>query len=296
MTTKQIEIYLEVALTGSFTMAAERLFVSQPTVSRQMALLEEEIGYSLFVRGNNNVHLTPEGEVLKKTFEKLNQILDRGIREIKSISDGHQGHLALGFISDICVPDFFLHVLDVFQKKYPWVDISFVGKPYTDFATDLEDGAIDVLLAHEMELSRTEKLHSMFVGEVDTYLYYGIRNPLAGKRDLKIEDFMEQTNWSPLAANTESQRRHLKDISDRYNLPEFKTEYTESTNSVLFHIRMGDGFAIMDPFVVQSIPNDVLKLGFPDDSCKIEQSLFWGKENINPCVRLFCECMKAHVG
>ncbi|SDB26649.1 LysR family transcriptional regulator [Eubacterium oxidoreducens] len=295
MTSKQMEIYLEVARTESFTITAERLFMSQPTVSRQMALLEEETGCSLFVRGSNFVKLTPEGEVLRKSFEKVQRIMERGYKEIASIREGNQGHLVLGFISDIGVPDSLLSVIDVFGKRYPKVDITYVGKPFTDFANDLEDGAIDVLLSHEMELVRTEKLNSMYVGEASSFLYYGIRNPLARKKDLKVEDFFDnQIHWAPVAANTESQRKHLKSITSYYQRDEIDTRYVDSTNTTLFHIRMGDGYGIMDPFVLPVVPKDVLMIPFEEGVVKAVQKLFWGANNTNPCIKQFCDCVKEY--
>lgn len=76
MTTKQIEIFLEVSRQLNFTTAGEKLYMSQPTVSRQMQLLEHELGFPLFIRGNNFVRLTSEGLImlsaLKRCFRFMN--------------------------------------------------------------------------------------------------------------------------------------------------------------------------------------------------------------------------------
>ncbi len=61
MTTKQIDYCIELARTLNFGRAAENLFVSQPTFSYQIRLLEEEIGFALFERSGKGAALTPAG-------------------------------------------------------------------------------------------------------------------------------------------------------------------------------------------------------------------------------------------
>lgn len=92
MTTKQIEIFLEVSRQLNFTTAGEKLYMSQPTVSRQMQLLEHELGFPLFIRGNNFVRLTSEGLIMLSAFEKMLQIYESQKRVAECI---HQGTAAV---------------------------------------------------------------------------------------------------------------------------------------------------------------------------------------------------------
>ena len=64
MTSRQIQTFLTVAETLNFTEAAERLYSSQPSISRNISLLEEELGFKLFERGNNYVTLTQSGAIM----------------------------------------------------------------------------------------------------------------------------------------------------------------------------------------------------------------------------------------
>lgn len=293
LTSKQVEIYLEVAKTQNFTSAAEKLYVSKATLSRQMALLEEELGYELFSHVGNSIRLTPEGVILEKTFEKLRFVLNRGFQEMDDIRDGRQGHLVLGFTSDMSIPDIFLKAIDAFRKKYPGVDISYVAKPFTDYVRDMEDGAIDIILAHDIELSKYRNLEHQFVTEAKRGLYYGVRHPLANKQDLKVSDFAGEIHWASRYADTPEQRASLKQISDYYGMPEFSTRYLNTTNEIIFHLLLGDGFCIMDDIVLQSKPDDVLILPIEAELEPIQKSIYWDKDNINPCIPLFCEVMES---
>ena len=66
---------------GSMTKAAEKLHVTQPTLSKQIKELEEELGQKLFIRGNYNIHLTPEGEILYKRALDILEIACRTTTE-----------------------------------------------------------------------------------------------------------------------------------------------------------------------------------------------------------------------
>ena len=81
---------------GSMTKAAEKLHVTQPTLSKQIKELEEELGQKLFIRGNYNIHLTPEGEILYKRALDILEIADQTTAEFASMNQFNGGDLYLG--------------------------------------------------------------------------------------------------------------------------------------------------------------------------------------------------------
>ena len=69
---KQLEVFVTVAELNSFTLAAERLYLTQSTVSSHIQLMEQALGVSLFVRGTRRqIHLTPEGERIYLSVKKI---------------------------------------------------------------------------------------------------------------------------------------------------------------------------------------------------------------------------------
>ncbi len=81
---------------GSMTKAAEKLHVTQPTLSKQIKELEEELGQKLFIRGNYNIHLTPEGEILYKRALDILEMADQTTAEFASMNQFNGGDLYLG--------------------------------------------------------------------------------------------------------------------------------------------------------------------------------------------------------
>lgn len=83
MEIRVLRYFLESARTGSITRAAERLHVTQPTLSRQLKGLEEELGKKLFVRGSASIRLTDEGRLLKERAEDILSMVDRTAAEFR---------------------------------------------------------------------------------------------------------------------------------------------------------------------------------------------------------------------
>ncbi len=292
MTSRQIEIFLTVGQYGSFTLAADALYLSQPTVSRQIALLEEELEVDLFIRGNNHVHMTPEGMILTNAFRKMKHIFDKEMITAKAVKKGHLGHLTVGFISDMDIPDFFLRGIDLFRKKYPGVTVDYLCKPKTTFAEDLKDHTIDMILGHEMEFQTYSHLLSEHITDTQMGIYYGTRHPLARKPDLSIADFKDETIWTIRIADTAERRNMIKKVTDFYGIPEFRIELMDSTNEIMFRLRLGEGACIMDSFVLNELPQDIRILPFDSRISTVHISLFWDRENLNPCIPQFTGILK----
>lgn len=92
---RQLRYFLAVAEHGGFTPAAQSLFVAQPALSRQIALLEEEIGFPLFVREARGVRLTAGGQQLRERVAQLESALGTAIEDSRQVSRGEAGVLRL---------------------------------------------------------------------------------------------------------------------------------------------------------------------------------------------------------
>lgn len=96
MELRVLRYFVEAAREESMTNAAAKLHVTQPTLSKQIKDLEEELGQKLFVRGNYNIHLTPEGEILYKRASDILEMADLTLSEFASMNEFNGGNLYLG--------------------------------------------------------------------------------------------------------------------------------------------------------------------------------------------------------
>ena len=86
MTTQQIELFLSLANHLNFTKTAKEFFTTQPTVSRQISLLEEEMGFPLFVRSKKEVRLTYQGAIMVQKCREALEAIQSGIREVMNLN------------------------------------------------------------------------------------------------------------------------------------------------------------------------------------------------------------------
>lgn len=100
-TLRQIRYFLTVADLGGFTQAAGTLFVAQPALSRQIALMEEELGFALFEREPRGVRLTPAGALFRERVASVDQMLAAAVEEGGQLARGEAGVLRLLHSSSI---------------------------------------------------------------------------------------------------------------------------------------------------------------------------------------------------
>ena len=96
MEIRVLRYFLEIAREGNMSRAAERLHVTQPTLSKQMKDLEQELGKKLFKRGSTSVSLTDEGMLLRKRAEDLLALADKITNEFQAMDDITGGDIYIG--------------------------------------------------------------------------------------------------------------------------------------------------------------------------------------------------------
>jgi len=96
MELRVLQYFLAVARENSISGAAEFLHLSQPTLSRQLKELEEELGKQLFIRGNRRITLTEEGMILRKRAEEVIELIQKAEDEIAASDDMLAGDIFIG--------------------------------------------------------------------------------------------------------------------------------------------------------------------------------------------------------
>lgn len=118
MELRHIKYFLAVAEELHFRKAAEKLFISQPGLSRQIKHLEKELGVVLFKRNNRNVVLTAVGEYLKVEFSNQIKMLNNTLQSAKLLQEGKKGGLKIGYVGS-AMQDVIPKLLINFEKDNP---------------------------------------------------------------------------------------------------------------------------------------------------------------------------------
>ena len=139
----QLASFLEVSRLRSFSRAAEKLFRTQPAISAQVRLLEQECGEKLFDRSGKKVRLTPAGEILQGYAERLLALQKEALQAIAELNQTPRGKLSIGANEATC-----LYVLPKtfarFKQLYPLVQISIYRNFSHKILQKVQEGQVEV--------------------------------------------------------------------------------------------------------------------------------------------------------
>src|SRR5436305_14999972 len=157
---RHLRYFLAVAEAGSFSRAADRLGISQPSVSQQMRDLEAGLRVPLFQRRGKRILLTPRGLIFQEHARALLHQLENFLQELNSEPGQLRGALRLGVIPVLNVP-LVPHLLGLFTADHPAISIAVEEISSTEIETALEEGRMNVgllLLTRHSPNLRYERL------------------------------------------------------------------------------------------------------------------------------------------
>lgn len=123
MTIQQIEAFLETARCNSFSQAALNLYSSQPTLSRQVKALEDELGVQLLIRSKNTVHLSSIGATIKPELEDLKNHFDTTSHNVRQTIKRYSESLLIGIQEGQQIEGPLAEVIHEYHKQYPHIEL-----------------------------------------------------------------------------------------------------------------------------------------------------------------------------
>lgn len=148
MEIRVLRYFLTVVREQSITKASEVLHITQPTLSRQLAQMEEEVGVKLFDRGTRKITLTNEGLLLRRRAEEILQLVDKTERELVIHEEQVEGKITIGcgeIASVQLLPDLF----QSFHEKYPRVTFDIYTATADHVKDQMDRGLVDIGLLLE---------------------------------------------------------------------------------------------------------------------------------------------------
>lgn len=137
-----LRYFLVVAREQSITKAANVLHITQPTLSRQLRELEEELGKPLLIRGNKNISLTDEEMLFRKRAEEIVELSDKTVHEIQHTEDNITGDIYIGSGETEGLRNV-IHIIKEYQKQYPNVCFHINSGDKADLLDKLDKGLLD---------------------------------------------------------------------------------------------------------------------------------------------------------
>lgn len=142
MELRVLQYFLAVCQEESISKAAQTLYLSQPTLSRQLKDLEKELGKQLFIRGNRKIALTEEGMLLRTRAEEILTLVGKTKNDIISSDEHLTGEVVIGSAETRGVKEL-VTVMKSLQNHYPALRFSIISGDETQVLEQLENGLID---------------------------------------------------------------------------------------------------------------------------------------------------------
>jgi DNA-binding transcriptional LysR family regulator len=201
----QLASFLEVAKLQSFSRAAEKIYRTQPAISAQVRLLEQECGEKLFDRSGKKVLLTPAGEILQRYAQRIIDLHKEALQAIAELNQTARGKLHMGANEATC-----LYVLPKtfarFRELYPLVQISIYRNFSHKILQKVQEGAIELGIVTLPQSANNMEVIPLFRDEMQVIV--PVNHPLARNRSTTVE---EMTNFPLILPKT----GHTRVVLDR---------------------------------------------------------------------------------
>lgn len=184
MDIKQLHYFCTIVQKGTISKAAKELHLTQPPLSYQMKLLEEELGTALFIRGSRAIQLTESGKLLYTRAQSILELMDATTKELEDLNLGKSGTLKMGVISSVM--DELLHQWILpFSKQYPRIHYEITEANTYELIEELNQHLIEMAI---------------------------VRSPFSSTQDLNIKAIKEEPFYA-LGKKIEKEHISLKELS-----------------------------------------------------------------------------------
>lgn len=286
----KLQIFSIVVQEGSFSAAAERLYITQSAVSQHIKELEATLGRQLFLRGWRGVKLTPHGEILNRYTDEIFALVSRAENALTDINQLASGRISLGATPGIGVylaPDW----VQRFRERYPQLTVALQTGVTSLIVQDVLRQRLDVgFIEGELDDHQPQRLASLVLEEIEQQVVVGFRHPFWDYTSVSTEDLQQQ---SMIVREATSQSRvWLEESMQTYGIkPAIGAEF-DNLESMKRAVSIGTCLAVLPRYVVQAEVEQGLLRMIPIKGKPFTRSLklIWDTDvHFSPITRAFLD-------
>lgn len=279
---RHIKYFLAVAEDLHFRKAAEKLFISQPGLSRQIKQMEVDLGVKLFLRHNRKVELTSTGKYLKQEFSKVLQEIDGILAHAQLMEKGYQGQLKLGYIGSAMqtiIPDFLIRT----RQQLPQVRFDLKEMDNQSQIKAIKNQEIDLGFIRMDRVPRDLEMRPLFE---DTFSVV-----LPGDHHLNTSNFknISQLKDEPFilfdASYSTSYYEKVMQIFDQAGFVPIISHKTVQANTIYRLIEKKFGVAIVPTSLKNGYDLDIKFIELDKLDHRTTLQVIWNKKNSNPILQ-----------
>ncbi|MBV7275396.1 LysR family transcriptional regulator [Clostridiaceae bacterium UIB06] len=267
MNTKQLEYFVSLAETLNFTKTAQKFFISQTAVTKQIKKLEQILNTRLFCRNNHHVELTPAGAMFLTQAKAILHQVEEATERVRLTTIGFFGLLRIGFVNGYEKTSF-SDLIFYFHNQYPNISITFIRGTEKELYHKVLNSELDIVFNTWNEKEMLPLLEGYLMKTYSLTVVVHPTHPLATRKSLSSKDLTGETIF----------------------------QYTEfdDVESVLLMVSANMGIAILPFYCVRYLnqSQNLMIIPLKDKDKYVTIAAIWNKENNNSALPRLTQAIK----
>ena len=272
----RLQYFIEAARCQNFSLAAQNLYTSQPNLSKQIALLEQELGFPLFIRTKRSVRPTPAGQYLYETLKEVPSLLEEAFEHARVLSRAGEGSLSIGVLEGQEFNSLFLTRLNGISSLYPDLNIELERNSFRNLRSGLEKGNYDLIVTLDFDVEGLPEVEHKVLLPQTAAIAIHCGHPMAKKEKLSLSELKEEDfvvispEESPVGYECFLQQCGEAGFTPRV------VRQPRSLESLLLCVEAGLGIALLDPNTRLEHNSNIRTVPIPDSHVSV--ALAWRKD------------------
>jgi len=276
---RHLRYFLKVAEELHFSKAAEKLFISQPGLSKQISQLEEELGFKLLIRDKKQVKLTQTGKYMQREVAEILLQLKQIYSTAKLIDSGCEGLIRIGFVGS-AMQKFIPKLIKNMNENYSNIRFSFLELSNYEQLERLQNGRLDIGFVRSM------KVHSGLSQKKLLKETFSLILPSDHIIDeSNFRDLSQFKNENFILFSSENNYGYYENVISIFDDHGFSPKVSHNTvhaNTIYSLVENKLGIAIIPTSLCMFANNNLKFIELKNIKQRTSLSLIWKKENINP--------------
>lgn len=282
---ENLAYFLTAAECGNFSEAAQKLYVSQPQVSKRIRGLEKELGVTLFRRAAYGVVLTDEGRFLYGEWKALYERFQQSMATVRAISSGYKHILRIGCYRVFGESGELQAAVEAFESACPDVQISIELYEFAELREKMLNGEVDVAFTYDFNFDDALDISMHQLHRLYQCIALPARHRLANEKTLKLSDLSGETLLLIQTGETKGGSDRAQEVCRREGCVPGRVLYIPNVSSMASAISRGLGFTLIGTYIAEGHENTIRTFPMPENAIPSWLVLAWRKDHLSDEIR-----------
>lgn len=286
--------FLTAAECCNFSQAAEKLYVSQPHMSKCIRGLEADLGIPLFGRTSHGVVLTREGRYLYDEWKPLYRALRKSLTEIENMAAKSRSTLTIGCSPALGSSPHLSASLDRFEESHPDTDVSVEVCEFNDLRSRLLNGQLDMIFTYNFNLDGMPDLSATYLYRSEVCIALPRTHALAGREHIDLSQLCGETLLLEQYRGTEPENNWVLAECQKNGCFPGHIRYTANIASLTAAIGRGKGFSLICRDIADYFDANMATYPLPQGYIPVYVVLAWLENRETPEMEAFSRIVNTH--